>query len=136
MRQPDLRTTVLLRGEQTGSRLSVVENVVPPRSGPPLHVHDFDEVFYLLDGELVIQVGDHVETARTGDLVFAPRGVPHALVNRTDDDARCLLVCAPAGLERHFARRSAEATGTETPAWALQPGPDVVQVGPPLPTDA
>jgi quercetin dioxygenase-like cupin family protein len=53
----DLRTNVLLRSEETGGRMSVVEIVVPPHNaGPPLHTHDFDEAFYLLEGELIFQV--------------------------------------------------------------------------------
>ena len=56
---PDLRSTVLLRSEDSGGRLSVVESTVPARcAGPPLHSHDFDETFYVLEGELVFRVGD------------------------------------------------------------------------------
>jgi quercetin dioxygenase-like cupin family protein len=37
--------------------VSVTEIVVPPHSaGPPLHAHDFDEAFYMLEGELILQV--------------------------------------------------------------------------------
>ena len=43
-----LRTNVLLRGEETGGRVSVCEIVVSPHSaGPPLHTDDFDEAFYI-----------------------------------------------------------------------------------------
>ena len=43
---PSPRPNVLLRGEETGDRVSVTEIVVPPHSGgPPLHTHDFDETF-------------------------------------------------------------------------------------------
>ncbi len=60
---PSLRTKVLLRSEETGGHVSVTEIVVPPHSaGPPLHTHDFDEAFYLLEGELIFQVEEALMT--------------------------------------------------------------------------
>jgi quercetin dioxygenase-like cupin family protein len=115
---PQLRTDVLLRSEQSGGQVSVMENVVAAHSpGPPLHTHDFDEAFYVLEGELIFQVEDEVFTRRAGELAFAPRNVAHALANHSEADARYLLVCTPAGLERLFER---------TPL----PAPEVIVVGP------
>src|SRR3954451_14493060 len=115
----DLRTNVLLRGEETGGQVSVTEIVVPPHTaGPPLHTHDFDEAFYVLEGELIFQVEDALVTKRRGKLSFAPRNVPHALPNHSDAPARYLLICTPAGFERHWARVAAEAAGLEAPQWA------------------
>lgn len=131
--EPPVRATVLLHGERTGGRVSATEIVVPPRdAGPPLHRHDFDEAFYVLEGELVFQLGATVETRRTGELFLAPRNAAHALANRTDAPARYVLVCAPAGFERHWARLSADVAGVEPPAWAIQPIPEVTVVGPPI----
>jgi quercetin dioxygenase-like cupin family protein len=126
------RANVLLRGEQTGGLLSVTEIVVPPRAGPPLHTHDFDETFYLLEGELVFQIEETLVTKGAGELAFVPRNIPHALANHGDAPARYVLVCTPPGLERHWARIAAEAAGVEPPQWALQPIPEVTVVGPPI----
>jgi quercetin dioxygenase-like cupin family protein len=131
MTVPKLRTQVLLRSEESGGHVSVIDNVVPPRAkGPYLHTHDFDEAFYIIEGELVFQVEDQLVTMRKGDLAFAPRNVPHTLTNRTDEPARYVLVCTPAGFERYFARMAAERAGEEPPEWALQPIPEVTRVGP------
>jgi quercetin dioxygenase-like cupin family protein len=133
----DLRTNVLLRGEETGHHVSVTEIAVPPHTaGPPLHTHDFDEAFYLLEGELIFQVEDALVTRGAGELSFAPRNVPHALANHSDAPARYLLTCTPAGFERHWARIAAEQTGVEPPQWALQPIPEVTVVGPQIPAPA
>ena len=60
---PNLTTNVLLRSEETDGHVSVTEIVVPPHSaGPPLHTHDFDEAFYVLEGELIFQVDDALVT--------------------------------------------------------------------------
>ena len=133
---PELQTNVLLRSEQSGGHVSLMENVVSAHSaGPPLHTHDFDEAFYMLEGELTFQVEDERFTRRAGEFAFAPRNVPHALANHTGADARYLLVCTPAGLERHFARAAAATQGVEPPDWSLQPGPEVTVVGPQIARD-
>jgi quercetin dioxygenase-like cupin family protein len=117
-------THVLLRSEESGGHVSMVENVVPPRTkGPFLHTHDFDEAFYIVEGELVFQVGDDLVTASAGDLAFAPRNVPHTFTNRSEAEARYLLVITPAGFERYFGRMT-----DDPPEWALQPIPDVQRV--------
>ena len=134
---PNLTTDVLLRSEQTGGHVSVTELVVPPHSaGPPLHTHDFDEASYMLDGELIFQVEDALATKGTGELSFAPRNVPHTLANHSDAPARYVLVCTPAGFERHWARLAAEQAGVEASQWALQPIPEVTVVGPQIAAQA
>jgi mannose-6-phosphate isomerase-like protein (cupin superfamily) len=137
MSAPTFRSAVLLRSEETSGEVSVIENRLPARwAGPPLHHHDFDETFYVLDGELTFQVRDERLTAGPGELAFAPRGVPHTLANHSDAPARYLLVCTPAGFERYFARMAAEQAGVEPPDWAEQPTPPVTTVGPQIGAEA
>ncbi len=121
---------VLLRGEESGGAVAIIENTMPAAApGPPLHSHAFDEAFYVLDGELTFQLHDRVTTAGTGELIFAPRGVPHTLANRTEAPVRYLLVLTPPGFEREFARRAANEAGVKPPAWALKPIPEVTYLG-------
>ena len=125
------RIEVLVRGEQSGGRIAVMENRVGVGfAGPRLHHHDFDELFYVLDGELTFQLGDEVFTRRAGELAFAPRGVHHTFANHSGAEARTLIVCTPAGFERYFARMAAEQQGVDVPDWALGPTPPVTTVGP------
>ena len=49
---------VLLRGEESDGHLAVVE--LTGRGRPPLHRHDFDETFLVLEGELTFQLGDEL----------------------------------------------------------------------------
>jgi mannose-6-phosphate isomerase-like protein (cupin superfamily) len=52
-----LTAAVLLDSPATAGAVSVIEVALPPRwDGPPLHHHDFDETFYVLDGELTFMV--------------------------------------------------------------------------------
>ena len=134
---PSPRTDVLLCGEETRGHVSVTDIVVPAHNpGPPLHMHGFDEAFYMLEGELLFQLEDALVTKRAGELFFAPRDVAHALANHSDAPARYVLVCTPAGFERHWALVAAEAAGIDPPEWALQPIPEVTVVGPQIPAPA
>ena len=129
-------TTVLLRSEESGGVISVMETSVPGRwTGPPLHRHDFDEGFHVLEGELTFRLGDELSTAGPGELVFAPRGAVHTLANRSERPARYLLICTPAGFERTLARRAAERAGEDPPEWALGETPDVEILAPPIDLD-
>jgi quercetin dioxygenase-like cupin family protein len=98
--------------------------------GPPLHTHDFDEAFYVLEGQLTVRVADELVTVGAGQLAFALSDVPHTLANQSSAAARFLIVCTPAGFEREFARRAAAQAGIEPPEWAKQPIPEVTVVGP------
>jgi len=97
---------VRLAGHDSDGELGVVEMVLGAgAAGPPLHVHPtHGEGFYVLEGELTLQVGDRIVTGGPGTWGFAPRNVPHALANHGSADARVLCVFAPAGFERRFER--------------------------------
>ena len=111
---PDEGETVWLRklgirfmvgGEQTQDNFALVEHPIGPRAlAAPMHTHRYeDEYTYVLEGEVGVQVGEEVLVARPGDLVFKPRGVPHAFWNPSDEPARALEIISPAGFERYFA---------------------------------
>ena len=96
--------TILVRtsAETTGGAFTLFEEV-PPLADTPLHVHEAeDELFYVLDGEHVFQVGDEEFPAGPGGLVFAPRGVPHAQRRVVPGEGRLLVLTSPAGFEGFF----------------------------------
>ena len=101
LRFGDVEIVVKASGEETGGALAVFEENEPVDTG--LHVHEReDELFYVLDGEHVFTVGDTEHHAGPGDLVFAPRGVPHAQRRVVPRTGRTLVLTAPAGLEGFF----------------------------------
>ena len=111
---PDEGETVWLRklgirfmigGEESEGNFALVEHPIKPRAlAAPMHTHlHEDEYTYVLEGEVGVQVGEEVLLARPGDLVFKPRGIPHAFWNPADEPARALEIISPAGFERYFA---------------------------------
>jgi mannose-6-phosphate isomerase-like protein (cupin superfamily) len=122
---------ILLRSAESNGELSVIDLPVGSEfAGPPLHHHDFDEAFYVLEGVMTFQLGDVLRAAGPGELVFAPRGSHHTLANLSGAPARVLIICTPAGFENRVARTAAERRGEEPPEWALEPPPETHFVGP------
>ena len=77
LRIGDFEVVIKASADTTGGAFTVFEERDPVDT--PLHVHEHeDELFYVLEGEHVFQVGDEEFRVGPGGLVFAPRGVPHA----------------------------------------------------------
>jgi quercetin dioxygenase-like cupin family protein len=125
------RINVMLRSEQSSGAVAAMDNRVRAGAeGPPLHLHDFDEAFYVIEGELTFQLDDTLVTRRAGEVAFARRGVPHAFANQSSADARMLLVCTPGGFERHFDGIAAREAGVKPPPEVAKGWPEVTKVGP------
>jgi quercetin dioxygenase-like cupin family protein len=99
----------MLSGERTGGRFALVEHPIKPRAlAAPLHTHaEEDEISYVLEGKVGVQIGERVLVALPGTLVFKPRGVPHAFWNPGAVPARLLELISPAGFERYFEEAAA-----------------------------
>jgi mannose-6-phosphate isomerase-like protein (cupin superfamily) len=96
-------TTYKVVTSETKGDLFVIEQANQRRGGPPLHVHHGeDELFYVLEGEYLIQVGDKQFPLKAGDCVLGPRGVPHAWAYVGSSMGRLLLSYAPAGKMEAF----------------------------------
>lgn len=99
--------TIKLTGDDTQGAFMMFENTNPPGHGIPMHVHrNEDETFYILEGEVEVQLGDKAITAHAGDTVFLPRDVPHGFRITGDKPAHMLITVAPAGFENYFAEMS------------------------------
>lgn len=95
---------VKLDDAATGNAFSVYENVIPAGSaGPRPHVHlNHDEIFYVLDGELTVQIDARTVTAPAGSFVVVPRGTVHQPSNPGQEPTRVLLMFSPAGMGDFF----------------------------------
>lgn len=110
--------TILVRvpAQATGGAFALLEEV-PPLVDTPLHVHrDEDELFYVLEGEHVYQVGAEEHRVGPGGLVFAPRGLPHSQRRVVPGEGRQLVLVTPGGFEGFFRDlASAHEAGTLRP---------------------
>src|SRR3984885_7310519 len=93
----------LALGEDTDGKYALWEAIVPPGGGPPPHVHSREEeCFYILEGEITLQIGDQRIVAMAGTFANMPVGTPHSFKNESSRPAKMLISVAPAGLEQMF----------------------------------
>ncbi len=98
----DLTILVRIGSAESGGAFTLFEEV-PPLADTPLHVHlHEDEVFYILEGEHVIRVGDDEHRVGPGGVVFAPRGLPHSQRRLVPGEGRQLVLTTPGGFEGFF----------------------------------
>ncbi|MGQ4516484.1 cupin domain-containing protein [Streptomyces sp. DW26H14] len=122
------RWSPLVSSDDSGGGYSVLEQTMPEQAGPPPHVHEHnDEVFYILDGEVRLQIGDETAVGTAGDLVRIPRGVPHgfAVKSRT---ARFLNLYVPGALDVVISMLGTPATGDGLPPEGSQQPPDAERI--------
>jgi quercetin dioxygenase-like cupin family protein len=62
-----------------------------PGQGPQLHQHPYDETFIILEGRVLVRVGDETVEGGPGDIVVGPPDTPHGFTNLGPERAR--LVC-------------------------------------------
>ena len=61
---------VKISGKDTNGQLVVFEYVGTQKVGPSLHIHfEQDEIFTVVEGEYLFQVGDKKETLKAGDTI-------------------------------------------------------------------
>jgi quercetin dioxygenase-like cupin family protein len=108
-------TTNLAESKDTGGSFCLVEVILAPGNEPPPHVHSReDELFYVLEGEFDVYVGEEALKVKTGECIFLPRFKPHAFVVRSRR-LRLLTLFTPGGLEEAFRSLSSPAQKLELP---------------------
>ncbi|MDX1534836.1 MAG: cupin domain-containing protein [Thermoplasmata archaeon] len=80
-------------GEASGGP-SVVQVTTPPGPalGAPPHVHDCDEVVYVVEGNLRFHVEGQTQDAGPGSVLHFPQGVEEWFENTTNEGAKILIV--------------------------------------------
>jgi quercetin dioxygenase-like cupin family protein len=111
--------TVLVSGQDTAGRYTLIDMHVPPGGGPPPHRHDFEEMFTVLDGELEVTFRGTTYVARAGVTVNVPANAPHQFRNASAGAVRLLCVCGPAGQDEFFAAVGDRVPGRTAPPPAL-----------------
>jgi quercetin dioxygenase-like cupin family protein len=117
---------------ETGSGLFVIEHMHLGNGGPPLHFHlQQEEWFYVMEGEVLFQLGGERKKLGAGESVLGPRGVPHAFVGLGEKPAHMVIAFTPAGKMEAFFREVAVPNGPAMDA-ATFARYDMQYVGSPL----
>ena len=103
-----------LSSKDTDGRLSTFEFTGLQRVGPSLHAHaGQDEMFFVLDGTYIFQLGQEKQQLQAGDVIFLPRGVQHTWVQMSER-GQLFYFLQPAGKMEEYFLAVSKANGRET----------------------
>ena len=81
-----------------GARLFAGLNCFEPGQTQPVHAHaGADKFYFLVSGKARMTVGDETREAAAGDLVWAPAGVPHGVVEALERTVMLVSMGPPPG---------------------------------------
>ena len=73
-----------------------------PGQGPELHRHPYDETFIILEGHVLVRVGDETVEGGPGDIVVGPPRIPHGFTNLGPGQARLVCIHAAPAMQTEF----------------------------------
>ena len=92
----------LCDSRETGGAWSLFEEEVPIGLGPPPHHHDWDEAYYILEGEVDFEIDGKPVRSGKGDFNYLPRNTVHGFKGASSTPARVLIFAAPAHASDFF----------------------------------
>jgi mannose-6-phosphate isomerase-like protein (cupin superfamily) len=114
-------------GAETGGQFWALEGLADEHMAVPLHSHSReDEIWYVLEGEIVFTVGDSELTAGPGTFAYIPRDTPHTF-RVASKTARWFGIGTPAGLDNWFFETGEPAQSLTLPPPRSSP-PDVAAI--------
>lgn len=99
---PSNVTTLLAEGADTSGAFSVIRATLEPGAdgARPHHHTKATELFFIIQGEIDVLVGETVVTVRAGDIAVATPNTMHAFANTTQDEPADILIVFGPGIER------------------------------------
>ena len=114
-------------GEETGEQFWALEGLADKNMAVPLHSHGReDEIWYVLEGEIIFTIGDKSIQAVPGTYAYIPRNTPHTFQVKSDT-ARWFGFGTPAGLDRWFFETGVPAGSLTLPPPTAGP-PDIAAI--------
>lgn len=76
--------------------LNVIEERMPPGTAEQLHYHErSQQVFYILSGTAVFEIGKELTTVNPRESLQVPKGVMHRIMNEGKEDLCFLVISEP-----------------------------------------
>lgn len=90
---PDVLRRFYINRELGGASLTVGEATIAPGGSIPLHIHPgHEEGILVMEGTLQGSLDDQISTLEAGDVIIAPQGIKHELVNNTNSPAKIIFI--------------------------------------------
>ena len=125
-----LNTWVTVRISQAAGQdmISILEHRAPHRDSPPLHIHRTeDEIFHVLEGVFLFRIGDQGYRLGAGEILLAPKGIPHQYLVESPEGGHWLTVTVPGDFERFVQATARPAERLELPEPAGAPSAEAAQ---------
>lgn len=98
----------LCDSRETGGAWSLFDEEIPFGMGPPPHRHDWDEAYYVLEGEVDFEIDGQPVTISAGDFARLPANTIHGFKGATKAGARVLIFAAPGHSSEFFEELNSE----------------------------
>lgn len=95
-----------ITGNDTKGQYAMFEITDNAESGAPLHSHPWEETFYILEGEIEIQMEGSKQVVTAGSVIHFPKNTVHGF-KICSPVARALIIMSPAFREEFYQEVSA-----------------------------
>ncbi len=100
--KPGLNRQVFTNRARGSAATVAVDSTVPGSGGPKPHVHPFEQVYFVLEGETTVIYGVDNFKAGKNDMVILPEGVVHTNTNMTSGPERHITLLLPEPARQPF----------------------------------
>ncbi len=115
---------VRLSAADSNDGISILEHRMPAGEATPLHIHrNEDEIFHMFSGRMRLEVGGKTVVAEAGDVVMAPKGVPHRFIVEADTHVMTIM---RGGDFEAMVKNVARPTALDVPPPPAPPSPEMV----------
>jgi len=100
---PGMHSMALVGKEHGSVSLTVSNAGLDPGAGVPLHIHPHhEEAILIVEGNVEGVLGDEVRALVPGDVLLAPAGVKHSVINKSNQRARVITIFPTSAPKRTF----------------------------------
>ncbi len=89
-----------------GSSIEIFDTTGRLGGGPPPHIHQWEEAYYVLSGEMDIHIDGATTRLGVGGIAHVPAGVPHGYT--TLDETRFLTIVTRGNAAKFFKQAATE----------------------------
>ena len=111
--------TLVVTGKDTNGELFFSDGIIPPGGGPPPHCHGYQEMLFVLDGDLTVFCEEKRISLTRNDVVNVPGWAPYMLKNFSSAPVRVVCAAWPPGLEDQFVEIGTQVPHRNSPPPAL-----------------
>jgi len=100
--KPGLNRQVYTNRAKGSSATVALDSTIPGSGGPKPHVHRFEQVYFMIEGETTVMYGIDNPKAKKNDIVILPLGVVHTNTNMSSGPERHITLLLPEPASQPF----------------------------------